>query len=336
MRAAAAPSGCRLRHAPRGHDPGVTPFRLRVSACLPMGARRVSSGQTFDPETYFRFSYPGRVRVNEIAMVFFFGLMTKEIVEATAPGGLFHPWRRLILPIVASVGGVLSAAMLDRLLIGVLERHGSTADGRCLFATDLGLRLLHRPRHIRQTSRGDVPAADGDRVERSGIRRAGGDALRSGKCSRPPAALLMMLALASAGAFRLAGIRSFWPYVVVAGTLVLAGALGAGFHPAFALVPILPFLPHARRDPGFFVDAPAERGTRSTASSSGAGCRRRSRSCFRSREHGCAVAARSNAALGTADRRCWPESRSACSRSRLRRSWRAAPARPRSAGGNCW
>jgi len=29
-----------------------------------------------------------------------------------------------------------------------------------------------------------------------------------------------------------------------------------GVHAALALVPIIPFLPHARRDPGFFVDAP--------------------------------------------------------------------------------
>jgi NhaA family Na+:H+ antiporter len=30
-----------------------------------------------------------------------------------------------------------------------------------------------------------------------------------------------------------------------------------GLHPALALVPIMPFLPHAARDPGLFVEAPA-------------------------------------------------------------------------------
>jgi len=30
-----------------------------------------------------------------------------------------------------------------------------------------------------------------------------------------------------------------------------------GLHPALALVPIVPFLPHAARDPGLFVEAPA-------------------------------------------------------------------------------
>ena len=31
-----------------------------------------------------------------------------------------------------------------------------------------------------------------------------------------------------------------------------------GLHPALALVPIVPFMPHAARDPGLFVDAPAD------------------------------------------------------------------------------
>ena len=34
-------------------------------------------------------------------MVFFFALITKEVVEATAPGGVLHPWRRALLPVIA-------------------------------------------------------------------------------------------------------------------------------------------------------------------------------------------------------------------------------------------
>jgi Na+:H+ antiporter, NhaA family len=50
----------------------------------------------------------------------------------------------------------------------------------------------------------------------------------------------------------------FWPYVIAGGGLSWAALYLGGFHPAFALLPILPFLPHAPRDPGFFVDAPPE------------------------------------------------------------------------------
>ena len=37
--------------------------------------------------------------------------------------------------------------------------------------------------------------------------------------------------------------------------VVVRRCFWSGLHPALALVPIMPFLPHAARDPGFFVDA---------------------------------------------------------------------------------
>ena len=56
------------------------------------------------------------------------------------------------------------------------------------------------------------------------------------------------------------GVKSFWPYVLAGGSLSWSALYFGGFHPAFALLPIVPFLPHGRRDPGFFVDAgPASR-----------------------------------------------------------------------------
>jgi NhaA family Na+:H+ antiporter len=71
------------------------------------------------------------------------------------------------------------------------------------------------------------------------------------------AALLMLAALGAALAFRRARVRDFWPYVIVAGGLSWSALFVGGFHPALALLPIVPMLPHAARDPGFFVDAPA-------------------------------------------------------------------------------
>src|SRR5204863_344741 len=61
-------------------------------------------------------------------------------------------------------------------------------------------------------------------------------------------------------ALRLARVKSFWPYVLGAGGLSWYALYRGGLHPALALVPIMPLLPHAARDPGFFVDAsPAAR-----------------------------------------------------------------------------
>src|SRR5262249_36077959 len=68
-------------------------------------------------------------------------------------------------------------------------------------------------------------------------------------------ALILAAAIVLAFGLRRARVKSFWPYVLTAGVLSWLGFFQGGFHPALALVPIMPFLPHAARDPGFFVDA---------------------------------------------------------------------------------
>jgi NhaA family Na+:H+ antiporter len=66
----------------------------------------------------------------------------------------------------------------------------------------------------------------------------------------------MVLSLILAGMLRRLRVRSLWPYLVGGGGLSWCALYVGGLEPAFALLPILPFVPHARRDPGFFVDAP--------------------------------------------------------------------------------
>jgi Na+/H+ antiporter NhaA len=51
-----------------------------------------------------RLTHPLHFAVNDIAMVFFFGLANREIIEATAPGGALHSLRRAGLPVLAAVG----------------------------------------------------------------------------------------------------------------------------------------------------------------------------------------------------------------------------------------
>jgi NhaA family Na+:H+ antiporter len=53
-------------------------------------------------------------------------------------------------------------------------------------------------------------------------------------------------------------IRNIWAYVIVGGGLSWTGLFLGGFHPALALVLILPFMPHETRDLGLFN--PAEHG----------------------------------------------------------------------------
>jgi NhaA family Na+:H+ antiporter len=47
-------------------------------------------------------------------------------------------------------------------------------------------------------------------------------------------------------------IPNFWPYVIGPGVLSWAALYLGGFHPALALVPIIPFMPHSQRDLGLY------------------------------------------------------------------------------------
>jgi NhaA family Na+:H+ antiporter len=69
--------------------------------------------------------------------------------------------------------------------------------------------------------------------------------------------VLMAAAIGAAFVLRRLGTRSFWPYLIIGGGLSWAALLFGGVHPALALVPIVPFMPRAKHDPGFLVDAPA-------------------------------------------------------------------------------
>jgi NhaA family Na+:H+ antiporter len=67
---------------------------------------------------------------------------------------------------------------------------------------------------------------------------------------------LLAAAVVVALALRGRRVRIFWPYVAAGGILSWNALFWGGLHPALALVPIIPFLPHAARDPGLFVPAP--------------------------------------------------------------------------------
>ncbi len=56
---------------------------------------------------------------------------------------------------------------------------------------------------------------------------------------------------------RLLKVRRFWPYLFVCGALSWLAFYWEGLHPAFALIPIIPFLPHEpRRVDIVFADPP--------------------------------------------------------------------------------
>jgi NhaA family Na+:H+ antiporter len=68
-------------------------------------------------------------------------------------------------------------------------------------------------------------------------------------------AMLLAAAMLIASWLKRRGTRTFWPYVAGAGIVSWLALYRGGLHPALALVPVIPFIPHATRDAGLFVDA---------------------------------------------------------------------------------
>jgi Na+:H+ antiporter, NhaA family len=242
--------------------PRLSLFAVEHLLLLPLGAVIALVWANTGPESYFRFSYTAAFVVNDVAMVFFFGLMTKEVVQATAPGGVLHPWRRALLPVIASIGVTLVPTLIHTYLVAPLDEPMLASAWPVTFATDVAVayftaRLVFGKHHSA------IPfvillaiSCDAIGFVVIGIYNPTHD--------RHLAVGLLILAAAMsvASGLRRARVKSFWPYVLGPGAISWFAHYWSGLHPALALVPIIPFLPHAARDPGFFVDAsPGSRDT---------------------------------------------------------------------------
>lgn len=276
------PSGCvaDVRGAPshrltwsnrgvRGRHPYAFPLRsylsyfLDNSLTLPVSAVVALAWANLAAVSYSRIAHSLEFVVNDVAMALFFGLAAKEVVEATAPGGALHTWRRAALPVMAAVGGMAVPALF---YLGYARAVGDPTIVRgwaipC--ATDIAFSYL-----VAKAVFGRHPA-----IPFLLLLAVADDALGlivlvvfypSGETHLVVGSLLMIAALAVAIVLRRSGVRNFWPYVIVAGSLSWAAFFVGGLHPALALVPVVGLMPHAARDPGLFVHAPA--GARDTLS----------------------------------------------------------------------
>jgi NhaA family Na+:H+ antiporter len=206
------------------------------------------------PEAYARATEPLHFVVNDIAMVFFFGLAMKEIIEATAPGGALHSWRRAALPVIAAAGGMAGPALIYVALAVTIGRPDILHGWAIPCATDIAfsyivIRLIFRPSHSAVPFLLLLAIAD-DAI---------GLVLLAAFYPAAPVRIVPFLVLVAAAcgvawAMRARGVSSFWPYVAGAGALSWVGFYVGGIHPALALVPVLPFVPGPKRDPGLFIE----------------------------------------------------------------------------------
>lgn len=234
--------------------PRLSRFIVEYLLVLPLGALIALVWANMSPGTYFRTTLPMAFVVNDIAMVAFFGMIAKEIVEATAPDGVLHSWRRVLMPVVASLGATAVAAVFYTTFEGRVDEPMLGSAWPVMFATDLAVSYLvarvifHRHPAIPFLLLMGITANAAGIVMLVLV-----DPM--GDLDPGIGVLLMAAALAFAVALRRARVRSFWPYILGSGALSWSALYWGGLHPALALVPVLPFLPHAARDPGFFVDA---------------------------------------------------------------------------------
>jgi len=234
----------------------VLRFIVDRSLLLPLGAAVALVWANVDAASYRSFADALEFSVNDVGMVFFFGLAAKEVVEATLPDGALHSWRRAAMPVVAAAGGMAAPALIYAAIV-TLSGHRALARGWAIpCATDIAFSYLIAKAIFR-----DHPA-----VPFLLLLAIADDAFGlivlalfypAHDVRLPVAAGLMAVALATAFVLRRARVTIFWPYVVIGGAVSWLALYRGGLHPALALVPIIPFLPHAARDPGLFVDAPA-------------------------------------------------------------------------------
>ena len=250
--------------APRGHTAAQQRrslakwwhFAVEHLLMLPAGAAIALVWVNMAPEKYYRITGPIEFAVTDVAMVLFFGLIAKEVVEATAEGGVLHPWRRAALPLIASVGLTLGPLALFGAMVARLDQPRVLEGWPAVFATDLAFGYF-----VARLIFGRHPAVPFFLLLAISANLLGILALAAAGTAPAfhlgLAALLMTGALTVAGALRRLRVRSPWPYLIGAGALSWAALYAGGLEPAFALVPVVPFIPHAARDRGFFVDAPA-------------------------------------------------------------------------------
>ncbi len=198
--------------------------------------------------------------VNDLFMVFFFGIAAVEITRSCLPGGDLNPPAKAINPLIATIGGVVGPvaaffAGLSLLFALGVYQHGSD-DFAALArgwgvptATDIALAWL-----VARTvfGRGHpaiqyllLLAVVDDGIGLAIIALFYGDPELP---ARPEFLGLVALGMALAFALRRLGVRSWIPTVALAGPLSWAGLALARLHPALALVFIVPFLPAARGD----------------------------------------------------------------------------------------
>lgn len=224
---------------------------------VPLAAAAAIVWANVDAERYFQFAEALSFVVNDVGMAFALAFLTQEVIEAMLPGGTLHPGRRAMLPIVAAVGGVIGATALFGVWVRISDQPVLALGWPIACAVDIALTsIVARSifgRHAAVTFLLLLAIAS----------NAIGLILVSQRYPvadvHPAALALLIPAVGGAAVLRRATARSFWPMLLVCGTLSWLACFWSGVHPALALLPIVPFFPHSARHLDFTSDSPRGR-----------------------------------------------------------------------------
>ena len=226
-------------------------FILDNSLLLIGGAVIALAWANLNYAAYEHFAHSIHFAVNDIGMVFFFALATKEVVEAMLPGGPLSSPKQAAVPVFAAVGGMIAPAALY--LASAYAFDPEVVRGWAIpCATDIAFSYLVA-RVVFPKGHPAIPFLL--------LLAIADDALGliilaifypSGPLAFGQLGLWMAAAMALAWFLRKRRVHNFWMYVLGPGVLSWVGLYLGGLHPALALVPVVPFMPHAKTDLGFF------------------------------------------------------------------------------------
>ena len=222
------------------------------SLLLLVGTAAALVWANLDYASYDAVAHPLHFWVNDVGMVFFFALAAKEVFESTLPGGSLASPRRALAPLAAAVGGMVVPAAIYVALAATRGPADLVRGWAIPCATDIAFSALVA-RVIFPRSHPAIPFLL--------LLAIADDALGlvilalfypSGALRIPAFAALMTASVLLAWALRRRRNVSFWAYVLGPGCLSWAALYWGGFHPALALVPVVPLMPHSPRDLGLF------------------------------------------------------------------------------------
>lgn len=249
-------------------------FLLENSLFLIMGALGGLIWANLDPASYKSFTHWGfesntfydhayykssgkhvftlHYLVNDVLMALFFAIAGKEVWEATFPGGPLSDPKKAATPLIATFGGMAGPAgvyVLGAVMLGELSELGNGWAIPC--ATDIAFSYMVA-RIVFGAGHPAIPfllllaiADDALGLIILAVFYPTGEV-------QPMFLLLAVAGMIVCFAMKKMRKQSFWPYLIVGGTLSWVGFAFSGLHPALGLLPIIPMMPHAHVDRGLF------------------------------------------------------------------------------------